>query len=594
MKLKFSLKLSLLVLLAATFCFPATYSSAATLSSVVDATENAKVLAGIQYIAGQHAKRCGDFNTDPETTSANSVETDNIIQLLSNPARVSKQEACEDQKRVIATSVMATVFVHGGTKKLNRNHLDESHHLYRHFRALELIEDLSVVLNENLKDHDRLTVLDDRFLSSNWAAYRDLETYSQITKELFALWFNEALKEHHDGFLRLVVISEFKKQELIAEKGGQDVIAEQVRQDKIKAAAEEEKRQKLIELAELAEEEKRQNEAHEQEDARIAKEEQATAEKKMVDQVAEKLRQDKEEEALDALRGATGSSADETGGNDHFATPKKKLNFNPEIQTPSKRLKAAAERTAPYENEHTLNASIGGMNFEFRYFKVSDDLNDTNYLGLGMTRSDFEARISSAEKEGFIDIYQEMIASEDAGAVGDLEVTTKGDSVTEAQIMEAFANYYLGSGQLVLASKLLAETPICIWKEKNGACILESVYSNGEILSEISSVQENIKKMKASLVHLYHTEDDYYDSLQLIIEKKKENAALSSNSAVVRTSYFSNPTVQLRLAGGVGVTTLFALMLAKLNPEMSKNIFGGVFNFGFKFVPGIFRGFFKR
>lgn len=588
MKLKFSLKLSLLVLLAATFCFQATYSSAATLSSVVDVSENAKVLAGIQYIAGQHAKRCGDFNTDPVTTSANSVETDSIIELLSNPARVSKQEAHEDQKRVIATSVMATVFVHDGTKKLNRNHLEESHHLYRHFRALELIEDLSVVLNENLKDHDRLTVLDDRFLSSNWAAYRDLETYSKITKELFVVWFDEALGNHRDGFLRLVTKAEVKKQKLITEQKIQGAIAEQLRQDKIKAAAEEEKRRKVIELAELAEEEKRQNEA------RIAKEEQATAEKKMVDQVAEKLRQDKEEEALDALRGATGSNADETGGNDHFATPKKKLNFNPEIQTPSKRLKAAAERTAPYENEHTLNASIDSMNFEFRYFKVSDDLNDTNYLGLGMTRSDFEARIISAGKEDFVDIYQEMIASEDAGVVEGLEAATKGASVTEAQIIEAFANYYLGSGQLVLASKLLAETPICIWKEKNGACILESVYSSGEILSEISFVQENIKKMKASLVHLYHTEDDYYDSLQLIIEKKKENAALSSNSAVVRTSYFSNPTVQLRLAGGVGVTTLFALMLAKLNPEMSKNIFGGVFNFGFKFVPGIFRGFFKR
>ena len=148
-----------------------------------------------------------------------------------------------------------------------------------------------------------------------------------------------------------------------------------------------------------------------------------------------------------------------------------------------------------------------------------------------------------------------------------------------------------------MASKLLAETPIFIWKEKNGACILESVYSNGEILSEISqirAIQVRINNLDKSLVHLYHTEDDYYDSLQLIIEKKKENAALSSNSAVVRSSYFSNPTVQLRLAAGVGVTTLFALMFAKLNPEMPKNIFGGVFNFGSKFVPGIFRGLFKK
>ena len=556
--------------LAATFCFPATYSSAATLSSVVDATENAKVLAGIQYITGQHAKRCGDFNTDPVTISKDSVETGNIIQLLSNPTRVSKQEADEDQKRVIATSVMATVFVHGGTKRLNRNRLEESHRLYRHFRALELIEDLSVESSNHLKaDYlkDNVESLN-TFLSSNWETYRDLETYSKITKELFALWFNEALEKHHDGFVKLVAIAEVKKQQLITE---------QVRQDKIKAAAEEEK-QRLIKL--------------EAEDAaRKAKEKQEAAE------LAERLEQETIKAAAKAPespQSATGSNADETGGNAHFATPKKKLNSNPEIQTLSKRLKAAAERTAQHENAHPLNASIDGVNFEFSYFKVSDDLNDTNYLGLGMTRSDFEARISSAKKEEIADIYQEMIASEIEGDAEGSGVTTKGASVTEAQIIEAFANYYLGSGQLVLASKLLAETSICIWKEKNGACMLESVYSNGEILSEInllSSMQKRIKKMDAGLVHLYHTADDFYDSLQLIIEKKKANVALSSNSAVVRTSYFSNPTVQLRLATGVGMMAILStFVFTKVTPGMLTNMM----QFGSKFIPGMFRGLFKK
>ncbi len=543
MKLKFSLKLSLFVILAATHCFSvthsATYSAASVSSSGIDLAENAKVLVGMQYITGQHTKRCGDFNEKPIETSAKSAQTDNIIQVLSNPAKVSAQKADETQTRVIATSIMTTIFVHNGAKKLTRNNLKETDIHYRHFRATELIEDLSVLLNGNLEANG-YKALDEAVLTSNWSTYSDLETYSKITKELFALWFNEALREHRGGFVKLIAIAEIKKQAEIAEQKIKDAIAEQLRQDKIKAAAAAEEAKQKLRLLKLEEETARKAEEKRQADELRAKEEQAAEAARLLKLKEEKRRQ---AEIVGSPRGPINMRTIMHGGNDGSQTPQNLFKRKGrDAQTPSTRVKARVNReNAPHENGGTLDALIGGKKLEFQYFRISDDLNDKNYLGLGMTRTDFESRIKSARIEDVADIYREMLESEKESATEDSkdsEMETKA-AVTEAKIMEAFANYYLGSGQLELASKLLTETSICIWEHKNENCVLKHIYSDGKILSDgvqISSIEAKIRNLDTSLIHLYLTTDNFYDSLQLA----NVSTSSSSNLAVARTSYFSN------------------------------------------------------
>jgi hypothetical protein len=164
----------------------------ASVNTAVDAdrapldAENTRVLAGIQHITQQDTTRCAGFNADPVKTMEKSLQTDNIINLLSNKTKVSAKEASEQQKQVIATSVMGTIIVHG-VKKLTRHGLSEGNANFRHFRALELIEDLSFALNVNLIDQDGVKVVDQRWLSDNWTKYSDLETYSKINQGMFEL-----------------------------------------------------------------------------------------------------------------------------------------------------------------------------------------------------------------------------------------------------------------------------------------------------------------------------------------------------------------------------------------------------------------------
>lgn len=512
MKIKFSLKLSLLLFFTILPCI-------ASLST--DVLENTKIKAGMEYLTTEHSTRRDAFIDNPAETSHESVNTTNIITLLSDKTKVSKIEATEDQKRTIATSVMATVFIHNGEKRLNRNHLKETDVLYRHFRALELIEDLSVLLTQRLTESDGLKKVNYSHLSQIWDNFSDLHTYSKITKDLFELWFNEALAAHNGGFVKLAAITKAKNSDLVADA------------------------HKTENLSSTA----TQNTSH--------------------------VRTGSINE-----HDATEQILAESNG---FSTPKKRLSFGDALPTtPSTRRKTELKRgNAPYKNGEDLSSTINGAALQFKYYRVSDDsdsANDENYLGLHINKHAFEARIQSANRQELESIYQQMMLEIQDTEQPDVKVSTE-------NIIEAFANYYLGTGQLKMASTVLTGTPLCVWGHENEILTLQSIFLNGTILSDnsvITSIHERIKKLDESLIHLYHTRDDFYDSLELVIKgRKKEESQIN-----VRTSFFSNP-LQLATATTLGLTTVFAVVFQRYAPE----IFSNIFTLGVKFLPRVFRGF---
>ena len=536
MKLKFSLKLSLLVFFAVAHGFSAAYSSTAISPLGMDTEENTKVLAGMKYIAKQYKKRCDDFNAKPVETSAGSLQTERIIDLLSNPEKVSRQEASEEQKREIAQSVMATIFVHGGLKKLTPNNLKEGDTFYRHFRALELIEDLSVESRTYLKADYLKDDIESfsTFLSSKWEIYRDLETYSSITKDMFSRWFNAALKEHRGGFVKLAEIAEQKIQK---------ATTEQLRQDKIKATAEEAK-QRLIELA--------------------------------VEEGRLRLLESAKKEGFSTPDKATKPQT--SNGDDAYTDHKK---HNP-LETPSKRPKAT-ERKPAFGDGSVLDAIIDAEKVSFTYSHVAYE-EDANFKSFGKTSADFKQLIESADMGKLAEIYQQMNEQDES-----YEIASEAKEITRAQLITAFTDYCLGSGQLVLASVLLQETPICIWMHKSGQCVLANIYLNGNILSDftqINLIKARIKSLDERLVYLYHTTDDFYDSL---IIKKKDVAKSSTMSVVATQSSFLSATVssylstywstnwfnpaswsnrtRLSIAGGVSITSI---ALFKFLPRLLK------------------------
>jgi hypothetical protein len=265
MKLKFYLKTALFTFCTAMQCFASVNTAVDADRAPLDA-ENTRVLAGIQYITQQDTTRCAGFNADPVKTMEKSPQTDNIINLLSNKTKVSAKEASEQQKQVIATSVMGTIIVHG-VKKLTRHGLSEGNANFRHFRALELIEDLSFELNRNLIDQDGVKVVDQRWLSDNWTKYSDLETYSKITAEMFELWFNAALEKHNPGFVKLAEIKQAEHDAYVAEHARIELKKAQ--------KAEEEERLRLKKIEE-AEEAVRETEKRKREKAAEAKQPVAT------------------------------------------------------------------------------------------------------------------------------------------------------------------------------------------------------------------------------------------------------------------------------------------------------------------------------
>lgn len=514
MKIKFSLKLSLLLFFTILPCIA---------SSATDALENTKIRAGMKYLTTEHSTRRDAFIDNPIETSRESVNTTNIIMLLSDKNKVSKIEATEDQKRTIATSIMATVFIHNGAKKLNHNHLKETDVLYRHFRALELIENLSVRLTQSLTESDGLKKVNNSYLSQIWDDFSDLHTYSKITKDLFELWFNEALAAHNGGFVKLAAIAKAKNSDLAA-------------------------------------------------DANKTKNLSSTA-----TQNTEHVRTGSINE-----HDAMGQFLAEDSG---FSTPRKRLSFGDKEETtlpptPSTRRKTEVRRgNAPYKNGKVLNSTMNDATLQFKYYCISDHPTDENYLGLGMTKSDFESRIKSINPEDLKDIYQQMMLEiQEHMEQLDAKVSTK-------SIIEAFANYYLGTGQLKMASTVLTGTPLCVWGHKNDTLALQSIFLNGTILSddsELSLIHERIKKLDESLIHLYHTHDDFYDSLELVIkERKKEESQIKA-----RISYFSNQ-FQITAAATIGLTAVFAVVFERYAPEMFSNIF----TLGVKFLPRVFRGF---
>lgn len=507
MRIKFSLKLSLLLLFIMS---PSTASL--TNSEILD---NAKINMGIKYLSEEHSERRDAFIDKPAETSQESVNSAKILNLLSDATKVSKKEATADQKCIIATSVMATVFIHNGAKRLNRNHLKETDVLYRHFRALELIEDLSVQLNEHLIDVDGFKTVDTTHLSTIWHNFSDLDTYSKITKNLFELWFNEALKAHNDGFVKLAEIAKAKNSDLTADAR---------RTEDLSPAA-------------------KQNTVH-----------------------------------------ITTESIDEhniLAKNTGFFRPEKRLSFETALLTsPSRRQRTATTRTnIPFQNGHVLETQINDPVIQFRYYRVSDDSNDPNYLGLHMTQSDFELRIKAAKAEDLQGIYQQMM--NESRNSSEEESEQEREFSTE-NIIEAFVNYYLGTGQLKMASTILTGTPLCVWKHENETLALQSIFLNGTILSDdstITSIHERINKLDESLIHLYHTNDDFYDSLELV---KKKNAF--KQEPIVRRSYFSNQ-IQVKALTAVGLATGFAFVFAKFSPGTITQMI----NFGIKFLPYSFR-----
>lgn len=517
MKLKFSLKLSLLVFFAVAHGFSAAYSSTAISPSGMDTEENTKVLAGMKYIAKQYKKRCDDFNAKPVETSAGSLQTERIIDLLSNPEKVSRQEASEEQKREIAQSVMATIFVHGGLKKLTPNNLKEGDTFYRHFRALELIEDLSFALNGSLKNHDGCTVLDDVFLSTNWENYRDLEAYSSITKDMFKLWFNAALKEHHGGFVK---------------------------------------------LAEIAEIEIRKTEG-------------------------EKQRVQEEAGALEALRGLARSSTDATGGDNHLATPKRKLFEGSEfVPTPNMKSKAKAKTISNVVN-NPLNAVDNGKEFQFNHIKSVDEI--AVYEVLGMTKCAFDVTLKNV-----------ALKSEDRSLVELAEICKRdlfgsldGSALTSDQlidIIDEIGKYYISSGHILFLSKIFSDLPICIWEHKDDSCILTNIYFNGANISHDSailndtnlfdSIRKRIGQSNERHVHLHRTADDSYYLLELV---QKEKSATKIGTS--RSRLFSPFTFVKGHFMGTAIFFGTATFFATLFPKTAIDLIKGVFNFSTNLIP---------
>ena len=202
MKLKFFLKFGLFVISMATHCFS------------VPGGSNDSISSGVVYIENQYVIRRDDFIIRPEEIVRNSKQTDNIIELLSDSSKVSHNHANEEEKRKILKAIIAGVLIHNGERKLHQCNLEGNHIFWKHFRILERGETLSILLNGILNvQNDGRRVLNDTTLNEHWSIFSELETYGGITKEMFALWFNEALEEHNKGFVVLVQNAEKQKKE---------------------------------------------------------------------------------------------------------------------------------------------------------------------------------------------------------------------------------------------------------------------------------------------------------------------------------------------------------------------------------------------
>ncbi|MES2607838.1 MAG: hypothetical protein V4544_03815 [Pseudomonadota bacterium] len=231
MKLKFFLKFGLFVISMATHCFS------------VPGGSNDSISSGVVYIENQYAIRREDFTIRPEEIVRNSKQTDNIIKLLSDSSKVSHNHANEEEKRKILKAIIAGVLIHNGERKLHQCNLEGNHIFWKHFRILERGETLSILLNGILNvQNDGRRVLNDPTLNEHWSIFSELETYGGITKEMFALWFNETLEEHNKGFVVLVQNAEKQKKEQkqarIMEQQEQAQFIEEKRVDGIEAKQE--------------------------------------------------------------------------------------------------------------------------------------------------------------------------------------------------------------------------------------------------------------------------------------------------------------------------------------------------------------------
>ena len=151
-----------------------------------------------EYIDDQYERRRGKYNGRLAETSF--VEhTENTNKLLSNYNKVSSVPATLDQKKSIIKTTMAKFFVHANPEKykLSFRTLKENDKNYRHFKILERTEVLSSELAKQLIDKDGVKTIDREFLSNQWSDHKELDEFGQITQEMFALWFNEALADHN-------------------------------------------------------------------------------------------------------------------------------------------------------------------------------------------------------------------------------------------------------------------------------------------------------------------------------------------------------------------------------------------------------------